>query len=91
MLFSDEFEVHQNATISGHNKVHLTNVDVDDCQRQCNKEDWCKSFDYHKNDNKCDLSNKNATEIGGLKTNYEGHPYDYYERVTNNKGIMISL
>ena len=89
IVFSDEFEVHPNAAISGHNNVHLTNVNVDDCQRQCNKVGWCKSFDYYKNDNECDLSDKNAADVGGLRTNYGGHPYDYYERVTNNKGIII--
>ena len=91
ILFLDAFKLHQNAAISGHNTISLENVSVDDCKLQCIKADWCKSFDYHKNVNKCDLSNKNAAEVGGLKTNYVDNPYDHYERIPNDKGIKISL
>ena len=40
----------------------------------------CKSFDFHKTKNKCDLSNKNAQDVGGLKKNYKDNPYDHYQR-----------
>ena len=81
ILFLDVFKLHRNAAISGHNTVRLDNVRVFDCKRQCSIVHWCKSFDYHKNINKCDLSNKNAAEVGGLKTNYVDNPYDHYERI----------
>ena len=62
---------------------------VEDCKLQCNKKDWCKSFDYYKNVNKCDLSDKNAADVGGLKSTYPGNPYDYYERIEEIEGNRI--
>ena len=69
-----------NAAISGHNTKHLSNVSVDDCMAACDKAPWCKSFDYYKGKKQCDLSNKKASAVGGLKTNYGGNPYDHYEK-----------
>ncbi len=69
-----------NAAISGHNTKHLSNVSVQDCMEACDQELWCQSFDYYKGKNQCDLSKKTADEVGGLKTNYTGNPYDHYEK-----------
>ncbi len=47
-----------NAAISGHNNKHLKNVRPEDCASACDNETSfdCKSFDYYKNSNECDLS-----------------------------------
>jgi len=71
-----------NAAISGHNLRHLVKVTPEDCKRECRKLAWCKSFDYHKDSNECDLSDVTAVEAGGLKTDYVGNPFDYYALVT---------
>jgi len=60
----------------------LKNVRPEDCASACDNETSfdCKSFDYIKNSNECDLSSKNASDVGGLKTNYGGNPYDHYSK-----------
>jgi len=68
----------RNAAIYGHNKEQLTDVTVEDCKVACCSRDWCESFDYHKHSQKCDLSERVALEVGGLKTDYSGNPYDHY-------------
>jgi len=69
-----------NAAISGHNSKHLSGVSVNDCMITCDQTAWCKSFDYYTKSHKCDLSKKNAYDVGGLKTNYPGNPYDHYQK-----------
>ena len=69
-----------NAAISGHNNKSLEDVSALECMRACINERGfkCVSFDYNKNEMKCDLSDKRATDVGGLKTDYPGNPYDHY-------------
>lgn len=76
------FKHTQNAAISGHNVRHLSSKTVDDCKSECRKSAWCKSFDYNKQQQACSLSDVNAVAVGGLKTDYVGNPYDYYEMRT---------
>ncbi len=71
-----------NAAISGYNRKNLRNVSVSDCISACNETSWCKSFDYYKSDRQCDLSDKNAADVGGLKRDYSGNPYDHYSKET---------
>jgi len=76
---SGTWEHTANAAISGYNIEHLDDVTVDDCKQRCSAAPWCKSFDYYKFKAKCDLSDKSADEITqGLKTNYDGNPFDHY-------------
>jgi hypothetical protein len=77
-----------NAAISGHNNKNLSNVSVGDCKSACDAETSfvCTSFDYAKKTNKCDLSDKRASDVGGLKTNYAGNPYDHYSLSDGNSG-----
>ena len=72
----------RNAAIKGYNNRHLSGVSPAACARACLNETsfLCKSFDYYKNEQACDLSSKSAAEVGGLKTDYPGHPYDHYAR-----------
>lgn len=75
----------ENAAISGFNDVHLSGISVQGCKAECCHDPQCKSFDYYKNRDRCDLSYSNARDVGGLKTDYAGHPYDHYHlnRFTN--------
>ena len=73
-----------NAAISGFNTEALTGVTPKQCAAACTdatRSSWCRSFDYNKTTSKCDLSDKRAVEVGGLKTDYAGNPYDHYALV----------
>jgi type II secretory pathway pseudopilin PulG len=70
-----------NAAISGHNTEHLTAVTPEQCAAACtdaSRASWCRTFDYDKTTSQCDLSSKRASEVGGLKTDFPGNPYDHY-------------
>jgi hypothetical protein len=69
----------RNAAISGHNREKLSGQTVGTCAKACRQRSWCRSFDWYKDQGKCDLSDKSATQVGGLKTNYANNPYDHYE------------
>jgi len=77
----DSYHKTPNAAISGHNNRQVAGS-VEDCKRACDSQTSfrCKSFDYYKRERKCDLSDKQASEVGGLKRDYAGNPYDHYER-----------
>ncbi len=72
----------RNAAIQGHNTKQLFDVSVEQCLKACTNETefLCKSIDYYKGRDICDLSDKNATEVGGLSRNYPNDPYDHYAR-----------
>jgi len=76
------FNHSENGAIPGHNIESLKNVTISGCAAACldsSRSDWCVSFDYYKNSRKCDLSDQRASDIGGLKTDFSGSPFDYYE------------
>ncbi|XP_071940974.1 macrophage mannose receptor 1-like [Antedon mediterranea] len=77
------FSSYPNAAIEGFDNIHLTNVYPEDCAQRCIAETsfTCRSFDYYKNSQECDLSDKDKDMVGGLKTTYDGSPFDHYERV----------
>lgn len=74
------FEMTDNAAISGYNSEKLSGVTAAQCASACLEEgrSWCVSFDYHKQNQSCDLSDKRAADVGGLKTDYPGNPYAHY-------------
>ena len=76
------YTIYRNAAIQGHNNIPLSNVLPEDCARRCNEESSfiCRSFDYDKNTQQCNLSDKDKDMVGGLRTDYTGDPYDHYER-----------
>ncbi|NEV63856.1 PAN/Apple domain-containing protein [Thiorhodococcus minor] len=80
-----------NAAISGHNKKKISGG-LDACKKACDSERSfvCKSFDYDKRNGTCDLSDKSAQDVGGLKTNYEGNPYDHYAKTSAARGPMTA-
>ena len=73
-----------NAALSGHNHKHLTGKTVEQCKAECNAIDWCKSFDYYKGQNRCDLS-RLQINVPGLKKNYRNNPYDHYRKLTTEE------
>ncbi len=78
-----------NAAIPGHNIEQLQNVTPEDCAVACSEPSrtWCRSFDYYKDSHKCDLSDKRGSDVGGLKVDYSGNPYDHYYLVAN-EGVV---
>ncbi len=86
----DGFTIINNAAISGHNDRKGVSGTPADCARACETETAfvCKSFDYDKQAKKCDLSASSRTEVGGLKTDYVGNPYDHYERVLQSNNVI---
>lgn len=76
----EDFERVPNAAISGHNDRSGVYGTPEQCAMACLFEESfaCKSFDYNKAANTCDLSAATAKSVGGLKTNYPGNPYDHY-------------
>lgn len=72
------------AAISGHNVEHLNPATPEQCAAAClaaTRAGWCRSFDYYKTQQRCDLSDKRASDVGGLKTDYAGNPYDHYSLI----------
>jgi len=69
-----------NAAIQGYNNKRIYSQTPAECSQACiaETEFVCKSFDYSKTFDSCDLSDKSAADVGGLKTDYSGNPYDYY-------------
>lgn len=57
----------------------LYHVSLAKCTAYCDCQSWCKSFAFHKRTGSCCLSDKTAADVGGLKHDFKGHPYDYYE------------
>ena len=77
----DAFALSPNAAISGYNVENLTQSTPEMCATAClsaPRATWCVSFDFHKANQSCDLSDKQAGDVGGLKTDYPGNPYDHY-------------
>jgi len=77
-----QFIVTHDAAIKGYNARRLSFISLSSCMRSCLNETefLCKTFDYSKVLRTCDLSDKTATEVGGLKTNYPHNPYNHYAR-----------
>ncbi|MCY1021614.1 PAN domain-containing protein [Pyxidicoccus sp. MSG2] len=80
-----------NAAIYGYNNEHLTGVTPSQCASACLGRTWCKSFDYYKYERQCDLSDKSAADVGGLKTDYAGHPYDHHARAPAGPQTLFAL
>ena len=96
-----QFERTADAAIAGYNNEALTGVSPQDCAAACTgdaRKSWCRSFDYYKSGQRCDLSDRRANDVGGLKTDYPGNPYDHYSRaivpgtpdpIPGNKHVLL--
>ncbi|WP_374357182.1 PAN domain-containing protein [Chitinimonas sp.] len=79
-----QFSLSRDAAIAGHNTEQLRNASPSDCAAACTalpRRAWCRSFDYYKAQQACDLSDVRASDVGGLKTDYPGNPYDHYSLI----------
>jgi hypothetical protein len=87
------YKLTSNAAISGYNNKHLSNVSIHECITACEAEIGftCKSFDYCKIEKACDLSDKNASEVSGLKRDYTNNPFDHYSRPSSTYENRISI
>jgi len=65
VLKSYNFRIYPRQYIKGHNTVTLKKASRQKCISECSKLSWCKSFDYHRGKNKCDLSDINKSGNGG--------------------------
>lgn len=77
-----QFDKVPDAAIRYYNHKKLRNTTVENCMRECIRttEFTCRSFDFYKRLDVCDLSAATADSVGGLKTDYELDPYDHYAR-----------
>ncbi len=73
------FRVTRDAAIEGHN-ISQIRGSREDCQRACDRNKRCKSFDYWNEQSRCDLSDKSAKDVGGLKRDYPAGKFDHYVR-----------
>jgi len=62
LAYGDTYKYFSNSYIKDHNTRRPRNVTVKQCKSMCNKKYWCKSFDYHKGKNRCDLSDKTKND-----------------------------
>jgi hypothetical protein len=67
---SDGFTLTRDVVISGYNRKYLFNKSWDECATKCLDRSWCESSDYYKNTSACSLTDKNAENLGALKTDY---------------------
>ena len=77
----------KNAYLEGYNKKQLTNVSPAQCRSACTSESAfeCKSFDYHKKTNKCDLSDtRGHYEVGAKHGIYASFLDKYNLKESNN-------
>lgn len=75
------FRLTPNAAIQGFKMQHQTGVSPAQCAATCGDAahiGWCRSFDYNRASQQCDLSDKRASDVGGLKPDYPGNPSDHY-------------
>ncbi|XP_077993987.1 macrophage mannose receptor 1-like [Glandiceps talaboti] len=88
-ILVDHFNVYHDNALDGYDNLHLDDVYPEDCARRCLDETQfvCKSFDYDKNNQACELSNADQSS-GGLST-YPGNPFDYYE-VTSYPDLVVT-
>jgi hypothetical protein len=71
-----EYKIFKKSMIEGENVLKLSYVSPIDCSNVCDKAEWCKSFDYNQEDNKCNLSSANR-DTSNVITNDN---YTYYEK-----------
>ena len=67
-----------NAGIPGHNKETYPGLTIDICKSICIQRDWCKSVDFDRAKGACYVQPVAEEDVGSLRTDYPGHPYDHY-------------
>jgi uncharacterized protein len=75
---SDGFGMVANAGIPGHNQESYPSLSIDICKSICVQRDWCKSIDFDRAKGACYVQPVAEEDVGSLRTDYPGHPYDHY-------------
>ncbi len=75
---NDGFGMVANAGIPGHNKESYPGLTIDICKSICIQRDWCKSVDFDRAKGACYVQPVAEEDVGSLRTDYPGHPYDHY-------------
>ncbi|MEP4030966.1 hypothetical protein [Roseibium polysiphoniae] len=74
----DGFGMVANAGIPGHNQESYPGLTIDICKSICVQRDWCKSIDFDRGNGACYVQPVAEEDVGALRTDYPGHPYDHY-------------
>lgn len=75
---ADGFGMIANAGIPGHNKESYPGLTIDICKSICLQRDWCKSIDFDRAKGACYVQPVAEEDVGSLRYDYPGHPYDHY-------------
>tara|TARA_Y100001970_G_C14256773_1_gene876106 strand:+ start:5595 stop:6305 length:711 start_codon:yes stop_codon:yes gene_type:complete len=75
------YKTYDSQAVKGHNKKTIKNTDVNTCKKECNKEEWCKGFEFHKKDKYCHLDEVGPNSKGWQKNK----KYNYFEKKEKEK------
>jgi len=75
---SDGFGMVPNAGIPGHNKESFPGMTLEICKSICVQRAWCKSIDFDRAKGACYVQPVAEEDVGSLRTDYPGNPYDHY-------------
>ena len=75
---ADGFGMVANAGIPGHNQESYPGLTIDICKAICLQRDWCKSIDFDRAKGACYVQPVAEEDVGSLRRDYPGHPYDHY-------------
>ncbi|WP_298983663.1 PAN domain-containing protein [uncultured Roseibium sp.] len=75
---TDGFGLVANAGIPGHNKETYPALTIEICKSICVQRPWCKSIDFDRTNGACYVQPVAEEDVGALRTDYPGHPYDHY-------------
>ncbi|XP_033643912.1 uncharacterized protein LOC117303722 isoform X2 [Asterias rubens] len=75
-----QFQITPNAALPGYNEVEYQQTSLEKCAELCLTATFgCASFDFSRRTSQCWLS-KATISTAPLRSNFEGNPYDYYQR-----------
>lgn len=75
---ADGFGMVANAGIPGHNQESFPGMTLEICKSICVQRSWCKSIDFDRTNGACYVQPVAQEDVGSLRTDYPGHPYDHY-------------
>ncbi|WP_422375285.1 PAN domain-containing protein [Roseibium sp.] len=75
---ADGFGMVANAGIPGHNQESFPGMTLDICKSICVQRPWCKSIDFDRTNGACYVQPVAQEDVGSLRTDYPGNPYDHY-------------
>ncbi len=75
---SDGFGMIANAGIPGYNRESFPGLTIEICKAICVQREWCKSIDFDRAKGACYVQPVAEEDVGTLRTDYPGNPYDHY-------------